>query len=208
MKSNSQGLFGFRGRQSRVLLVVAASVFAVASARADNLENFTFSGTLAQSSMGQDTVSGTFTLDTSGAGSITAFDFTTPDAAINAIDGWTPVVYTLTPAYSPAADFVQIGFLLAGDSLVLSFETALPTFSGSTFYLGAIEPTQSSTTGSALQCSDPIGCSASFFSGFTSGSATPVTTSAVPEPRSSFLLGSVLLAVTVVLVRRRTTLSS
>ncbi|HUB80212.1 MAG TPA: PEP-CTERM sorting domain-containing protein [Bryobacteraceae bacterium] len=185
--------------------MVAASVFAVASARADNLENFTFSGTLAQSYMGGDTVSGTFTLDTGGAGSITAFDFTTPTGAINASDGFTASVVTFTPAYSPAADFVQLSFSDADDLLVLNFETALPTFSGSTFYPGRIEPTQVTASTSELLCFDPPGC---FASGFTSASVTPVTTSAVPEPRSSFLLGSVLLAVTVVLVRRRTTLSS
>lgn len=154
-------------------------------ARADNLESFNFSGTLVFSPSGDNAVTGSFTLDTTNA-TVTAFDFTTPVVTIDTADGWSSTVLSLTPAYSPDEDFVQLFFsdLPYQDVMNLLFQTTLGSFSGSSFYTSIIEPDSQLTNASALSCRffGISQCSeAPFDSGFSSGTATE-TPVATPEP--------------------------
>ncbi|MGH9728675.1 MAG: PEP-CTERM sorting domain-containing protein [Candidatus Acidiferrales bacterium] len=161
-------------------------------ARADNVQTFNFSG-IVTSFNGSDTVTGTFTLDTTNA-TITAFDFTTPVVTISATDGWTATVSTYTPALSPNLDFVVL-FFGDGDEDVMSllFTTTLNSFDGNTFFTGPVQPYPGAQTIIGLQC-DFLGikgtsqCSNGLYSSdFASGSATPI--SSTPEPSSLLLLG-------------------
>lgn len=178
------------------LVVAALAVLGLAplSARADNLESFNFSGALSNAYNGNNTVTGSFTLDTT-TGTITAFDFTTPVITVDAANGFTAGVVTYTPATSPNQDFVELYFDdTYADSFWLLFETPLSSFDGSSFYTQEVQETTGST-GSQLGCSDgPVSnCSdANFGSGFTSGGATP-SPSPVPEPSPLVLLGSALM---------------
>jgi hypothetical protein len=185
--------FAFLRRLSFVLsILVALALLTPSVARADNIESFNFSGILTNSFNGSNSVTGSFTLDTTN-GTITAFNFTTPLWQIN-IDsagfGWFPEVLTHTPAISPNADFVNLVFSHQEDTLILLFETTLTSFSGNTFYTAPIT-VSGGTNKSGLNCQ--VECIVPFVSAFTSGSATPV--SAIPEPSSMLLLGTGLAAI-------------
>ena len=181
--------------------MVAMSTLAAAAGRADMLESFNFTGTLATPDMGDSTVTGSFTLDTSGAGSVTAFDFSTPIGTISQSAGWASSVTEYLPAISPPADIVEIFFKGEG-GMALLFETSLAPFSGSTFYTGQVQLSPMASYVSSIACNiGPEGGCGLYGSLFTSGSATPVSTAA-PEPRLSFLLGAVLLGFAAVLGHR------
>lgn len=184
---------------SAILLGVGLfTLMAPGSAQADSIA-YNFSGTLANAFNGNNTVTGEFTLDTTNA-TVTAFDFTTPVGDINSSTNWTPHVATFTPALNPPTDFVQLFFetQLHADFMNLVFETPLSTFSGSTFYTGAVTPSPAALLESVIQCtglcSDP-----QYHSTFVSGVATPVST---PEPSSLLLLGTGLLGLAPLLLRR------
>jgi hypothetical protein len=174
-----------------LLAAVLLTFLAPYGARADSAMTYSFSGTLTNGINGNNTVSGQFTLDTTNA-IITAFDFTTPIGDINS-PSWFASVFTFTPAFDPATDFVQLFFAHNGPGhfpfMDLVFETPLSTFSGSTFYTGVVTLSPvgpGATLQSAIQCFGSTECSdPDFHSTFVSGVATPLPT---PEPSSLLLL--------------------
>jgi hypothetical protein len=186
-------------------MLAVAGLFALlapSAARADDL-NYSFSGTLTP---GGGTVSGTFTLDNSGAGSITQFDLTTPVLDFSSTS--TSPTFTATvnalAAVSPADDFVDIGFEDSGDTdlLNLFFETTLSDFDATTpLYTASVEVSPGGYSSSGEQCGGVLGessnCSNTGFGAyFTSGTAT-LEPAAAPEPSSALLLGAGLLGLAV-----------
>jgi hypothetical protein len=179
-------------RKSLWIVLALLVVGAAQVAHADTTESFNFSGTLINSFMGNDSVTGTFTLDLTG-GTITAFDFTTPVIAVNVSNGFAASISTYTPAVNPNIDFVELRFQdRFGDYLYLWFQTGLASFSGSTFFTGLVIPDQFDVGISDIEVYRQY-----FESTYTNGSATPVTTpvTTAPEPASLLLLGSGLLGV-------------
>jgi len=184
-----------------------AFAFLCVSARADSIETFNFSGTLATfpSNNFNTSVTGSFTLDTT-TGTIVAFDFNTPTGQIAAATGWSAALFTYTPALFPSANFVGLVFTdpvaPVPDSLDLLFETSLSSFSGNTFYTGFVQPTSGPSNVSRLNCvyQNLTFCTGFLASSFTSGNAVPV--SAVPEPSSMLLFGTGIVAI-VSTVRRK-----
>jgi hypothetical protein len=174
-----------------------------ADARAASI-TFDFTGTLANSLGGNNTVTGFFTLDTSGSGAVTNYSFIEPDGVFDTSNS-TPLVTLWSPAISPATDFVGLSFFdNLGNFLWLRFQTTLAGFDG-TFYTEGITVPNGST-GSLIGCSAAgltTACSdlEPYFSPFVSGEATPRDTSPIPEPASATLLG--IGAVALVLRRRR-----
>src|SRR5581483_9428009 len=164
-----------------------------------------FLGTLEVPYNGDSLVAGSFTLDTTGPGSITAFSFITPVGTMDASHNFTPHLNIYTPASSPAADFVNLTLLDHNfDSVSLWFETDLSSFSGSTFFTGGVAPVPGGSSASSLVCS-PLGtglCAGLFSTHFIAGSGTPAA-AAVPEPSPSFLIGLGFLAIAALFSRRR-----
>jgi hypothetical protein len=173
------------------LAVAALAVMALApmSARADNLESFNFSGTLTYSPTSSNSVTGSFTLDTTNS-TLTAFDFTTPVATFDTADSAGGVA-SYTPALSPSEDFVELYFNdIFGNNLWLVFQTTVGFFNGNSFYTQGVDVIGGSTI-SNLFCFAPQ-CAGDIGSTFTSGSAAP-SVSPVPEPSPLVLLGSGLM---------------
>jgi PEP-CTERM motif len=182
-------------------LAILAIAISAPYASADTIESFKFSGTLKNSFMGKNSVTGTFTLDLTRR-TITAFDFTTPVTAVNGGNGWYASIHTFTPAVKPKIDFVELRFQdRFGDYLYLWFQTDLASFSGSTFFTGPVIPDRFDFGISDIEVYRHY-----FESIYTNGratyvgSATPVTTA--PEPASLLLLGSGLLGLAGIKRRR------
>jgi hypothetical protein len=115
-----------------------------------SIATYDFSGVLTN---GNDAVTGTFTLDNSGTGTITAFNF--KDAAghflFDAANS-SALVATLS-ATSPNATFVGLTFTdIGGDGFGLLFETTLPSFDGGMFFTGPI-------TGPSFVAQSGVNCS-------------------------------------------------
>lgn len=180
-------------------------------ARADLVENYDFSGTLANEIGGSTSLTGTFTVDFTTS-SITQFFFASPTGTIdqtNTLGGL--AVYT--PAMAPNADFVQVVFedKTTGGSesdLSLLFETNLASFENGTsaLYTGpTVENFSGGATGSFVSC-NPLGLNSCVpgESGFASGAAS-LAGSAIgaPEPSSFALVGAALAALAVARRRRR-----
>jgi hypothetical protein len=150
---------------------------------------------------GNTAVTGQFTIDFDTV-TITAFDFLIPGGGeVDASHGYTPFLFTYTPAVSPADNFVQLAFENgdSGGTLWLLFRTTLDAFDGTTFYTGLVE-VDGGATGSGFNCRYD-GCGADFGSPFVSGGAAPAAPPPppVPEPAALALLGGGL----VTLVARR-----
>jgi hypothetical protein len=171
-------------------LVIASLVLRPADACAASI-TFDFTGTLANSLGGSNTVTGFFTLDTSGSGAVTNFSFTEPVGVFDTSNS-TASIELFTPAISPATDFVGLFFhdSHAGNFFELLFQTTLAGFDGSTFYPGQITVVHG-VRDSLIICAHSVittPCSQPYNSLFVSGEATPRDTS-VPEPASVTLLG-------------------
>ena len=161
-------------------LGVAALVLAAGPARADVIETYDFSGTLAYPPYAGagDEVTGQFTLDITSA-AITTFNFATPARNFTPATA-TAHIFQYTPAVNPAKDFVALVFAGTDESFVeLIFQTNLSSFSGSSFYLDGVHVTDGVTI-SVLSVEPPF----TFISPFSSGAATP----AVPEPSTWALM--------------------
>jgi hypothetical protein len=163
-------------------------------ARADVIQTYDFTGTLAHNIEGAGTsVTGTFSLGLTN-GTISAFDFTVPTDTVE-LTGSAVAQLFQDAATSPAADFVALYFYGdSGSELRLYFETSLSAFSGSTFYTDPITgPSLHGATSDyiceSLTCAIDGGTT---ISDFSSGSATLVSTTGtptgVPEPTSFALL--------------------
>lgn len=173
------------------LAVAGLAVMALApmSARADNLESFNFSGTLTDTQTSSNSVTGSFTLDTTNS-TLTAFDFTTPVDTFDTANS-TGGVISYTPAISPSEDFVELYFNdFFGNDMWLIFQTTVGSFDGNSFYTQSVDVI-GGTTISNVFCFTPQ-CAGNIGSAFTSGSATP-SVSPVPEPSPLVLLGSGLM---------------
>jgi len=107
-----------------------------ATARADVLETYDFTGTIAPDYGTSGLVTGQFTLDLSNQ-TISTYSFVTPIATYSpATDSVAPIVAQYTPATSPKADFV--GFFFASSTywdLTLYFETDFAGFPRSNFWV-------------------------------------------------------------------------
>ena len=186
-------------RRQRMGLFAAATVIimTLAPAHADTLENFTFSGNLGTPYNGGSSVTGTFTLDTTNT-TITAFDFTTPVVTIDTVAGWSALLTTFTPAYSPDADFIRLYFAdFDQDHLTLLFQTTLASFTGGPLYTSLVYPNNFSNTDSNLDC-DGLITECDLYSGygslFSSGTAALLSPTPLPAAFPLFAGGLGLLS--------------
>src|SRR5215216_2995139 len=88
-------------------LIVASLIAAPSAARASSI-TYDFTGTLTCALNGNNTVTGFFTLDNSGAGAITAYSFTEPDGVFNTSNGGGGVLEL--QATNPNTTFVDVFF--------------------------------------------------------------------------------------------------
>jgi hypothetical protein len=155
-------------------------LWGVGGARANVIDTYNFSGTLAAGG----SVTGQFTIDFTTS-QITAFDFTTPLGTVDAATQ-NPFLFTFTPASSPAVDFVGLNFhgkFPDNPDLVLLFEADLnPSSFPGTFYTGGVL----FPGGSNISRLDCVQCFPPYVSLFSAGSASLAT---VPEPATLALLG-------------------
>jgi hypothetical protein len=197
-------------------VVVTSLIVAPSTARASAI-TYDFTGTLLQYQGGFGTVTGQFTLDTSGAGTITTFQFTEPEGVFNSSNATGTVVERA--ASRPWATFVDLNFEdNFGNTLVLLFKTPLASFDGSSFYIDTasfggeyrISRMLCSVGGATSACADgiPGGEAIQGFDesgaplhdwSFLSGGATPAP---VPEP-ATLTLTALGLAAFVARYRRR-----
>jgi hypothetical protein len=145
---------------------------------------------------GNTAVTGQFTIDFNTA-TITAYEFLIPGGGVvDPGQGYTPFLFTYTPAVSPADNFVQLAFENgnSGGTLWLLFRTTLDAFDGNTFYPGYVE-VDGGATNSGFVCRYD-GCGANFGGPFVSGGAAPAgpPPPPVPEPAALALLGGGLVA--------------
>lgn len=160
------------------------------------IQTYDFSGTLAGTpGCGSGTsVSGQFTLNNAGSGSITSFSFSTPCGTFNTTN--TAANVSAFTAFSPSGtDFVSMSFNhnlspISFTGFILFYETSLAGFDGSNFYTGPIvEQAGFGITDSkfidGLDFENPTS------KAFTSATTTPVAPT--PEPGSLLLLASGLL---------------
>jgi hypothetical protein len=178
-----------RKEKIRLLLQFAAVVLCAGTAHADITKSYDFSGTLASAIGGSASVTGAFTLDFT-TNTISAYSFTIPGGTLASTKFPVDISFlTQFTATSPSgATFTELDFVSLNESeLKLLFETPFTAFSGSTFYTADISYPGAGTIDSNLVCSQND-CGADGNSQFTSGSATPIETSTVPEPGTTFLL--------------------
>jgi hypothetical protein len=184
-----------RNSKHAVAAVLGLLAFVTPSAIWADVVTYSFTGTLATPIIGSTTVFGQFTLDTSGTGSITAFDFTAPLAEINAANNWSATVLTWVPAVSPNVDVVLLEFSRGfPQGLLLYFESDLSTFSSSSLLVGPITRTTSEGPSPGSEyifncfpapCSGTLGGTPFGGALFSSGAVV-----ATPEPSSLMLFGS------------------
>ncbi len=200
-------------RSLTVLALGAACLFIPTQARADGSSNYTFSGTLSTSFNGSDTVTGTFTMDTT-TGAITSFNFVTPLTDITSANFH--VVEGNFVGSAPGEDFTLLEFTTGADgldSMVLWFPEALTSFTGGPLWTGALpaglfvngQPPIDAFSGSVLYCYYGLmdqNCNGSGQSLFASGSAVDPPSS-MPEPSSFALLAGGLFALGALVTRRR-----
>jgi hypothetical protein len=175
----------------RTALATIVALACVATTSHATPVTYNFSGTLATTLSGSNTVTGTFTLDAAAA-TITDWSLAGPLGTFAKANS-SAILSQWTPAVSPNANFVGLSFINAVDNhLWLRFETTLASFDGSTFYTGFISVPGGGGTDSEYACntSPTTACSVGGFSTFSSGRATPVAPAAVPEPASMLLLGT------------------
>ena len=138
---------------SALALIVLLALLAQVTP-ADSTTTYDFSGTLSISGK----VTGQFTLDAANF-RVTSFQFTTPLGDISAATS-TANVYTYTPAYSPAKDFVEIEILptVSNPGLNLNLQADLSKLTPASFYPGAfyLFPDMQSAPS---QLMPPLGCS-------------------------------------------------
>jgi hypothetical protein len=174
----------YNSKLSCSLPLAAALFFCAAVAKADVIQSYNFSGTLATAIGGNTSVTGQFTLDFTTS-AISAFQFSTPAGTINATN---EVAFAGNFfATSPSATFTILAFVYADSglpALTLIFESPLAAFSGNTFYTqGIMSSTGSNEAG--VSCRPDQLCSP-LASTFASGSASP--SPVVPEPDTAALL--------------------
>jgi hypothetical protein len=201
------------------MVLAVLTIIAPTEARADTVSTFDFSGTLADSTDGSNSVTGQFTLDNTTK-TILAFEFTTPSSSIVATDdpstNYTPLVLEVTQFDSPFNTYVDLAFYNSSPSSVhmfLWFQTSLTDFTATTPLLVGAEPSDAgiqpgnelAAGPSQLICltGPPMSdCSPEGQSIFTSGTATVV---AVTTPEPTFLpqLGIGLIGLLAPLLRKR-----
>ena len=190
-----------------ISLAAGISATWASSVRADVINSYSFSGTLAQdvSTLGT-SVTGTFSLDITNL-KLTAFSFTAPgDTIVSGVDANSQVFSSVQT--TPAANILALLLYGAHDSdLDLFFETTLQGFADTALYTGPITGPDYNGATSLYLCESSI-C---FFNGpplnsdFTSGSTTLTGSTGgtvLPEPASLALLGVPLVALTAIRRRR------
>jgi len=150
-----------------------------AATSVDLVKTYDFSGTLAMSRGGDQSVSGVFTLDPLN-GTIGNYSLSTPLGLFDNADS-SAAVYQFTPALDPNEDFVELSFVSNSmNILTLVFQTDLLAFSGASFYTGLVS-IPNGDFASALY--NGISPALTPNASFTSGAATPV-----PEPSTWAML--------------------
>jgi hypothetical protein len=197
-----------------VLALGAVALLMPLEARADGSSNFTFSGTLSNSYNGSNSVTGTFTMDTT-TGQITAFNFVTPLTDITSANF--SVIEGNFVGSTPGEDFTLLEFTAGPDgtdSMVLWFQDATGSFNGGALWTGALppglfangQPPIDAFGGSELYCYYGLmtkNCNGSGASSFAGGSAVDPPSSPMPEPSSLALLAGGLFALGAFATRKR-----
>lgn len=165
-------------------------------ASADQITSYSFSGTLSGFLNGSDSVTGTFSFD-STTDAVVSFSFVTPFDTVDPSHYYSTVLQ-ITPNNSQGT-FVALNFdedhFFDDDTLTLVFETSLASFDPTTLYTQAVDYGGNQDAISIVAClptDPPSACSwpTGMDTGsapFSNGNVTPTGT--VPEPASTLLLG-------------------